>query len=286
MKESGYKSGQANGTGRTGGLSDAASERMPMPARPPRTAGFTLIELLVVLGIIGVLMAILLPALSAARFHAAAVQGLSNLGQIGRAVLAYVDDHERDLPVGYVVDPARPSDDTNWTTLLHGYLSGGGMTDVGLDPSTFLPIFIDPNAALRSGRVHYSAHPALMPDLTRDADGSIIRPIKRPYPVDRLVRGAQIVLVMDGSQDPANQSNSHATVWRMDGERIWDQWIYDAGQFDNGEPIAPGPNVDAADAAGHIRWRQPAETANFLYADGHAATKGQDEITKASVRVD
>lgn len=63
---------------------------------------FTLIELLVAIGIIAILLALLLPALTKARESAGAAKCRSNLRQIAMGVLMYAGDNKGRLPPTYV----------------------------------------------------------------------------------------------------------------------------------------------------------------------------------------
>lgn len=93
-------------------------------------AGFTLLELLIVVGLIGILAALLLPALSRAREAAKRSMCASNLKQIGLAFEMYLQEHNETYPAwqdqplteepGYWLWMGR-----GWRNLLAEYIPGG-----------------------------------------------------------------------------------------------------------------------------------------------------------------
>lgn len=69
-----------------------------------RGTAFTLVELLVVIGIIGILISILLPAMARAKEQANRTVCLSNIRDLGTAFRIYATQNKDICPVGYVAN--------------------------------------------------------------------------------------------------------------------------------------------------------------------------------------
>jgi prepilin-type N-terminal cleavage/methylation domain-containing protein len=86
------------------------------PAQQANRPAFTLVELLVVIAIIGILVALLLPAIQAAREAARRSQCTNNLKQMGLAALNF-ESSRRKLPPARIVDHQ-----ATWLVLILPYL--------------------------------------------------------------------------------------------------------------------------------------------------------------------
>lgn len=123
-----------------------------------RRAGFSLVELLIVIAILSLLMGILMPALSMARYQANRIACASNLHQIGVAIHLYAHDYHDTIPFGPAGRPVTGSNfyttTGNVTSLLS--LEDGAPVGLGLllkdylahqDTSLFCPGADQPSEA-------------------------------------------------------------------------------------------------------------------------------------------
>ncbi len=84
------------------------------PTRQRAAVGFTLVEMLVVIGVIGILMAMLLPVLGRAKAKAHQTTCLNHIRQLTLAAGMYANDHEEEFP-------ARRSPTNAWPEKLKTY---------------------------------------------------------------------------------------------------------------------------------------------------------------------
>lgn len=101
-----------------------------------RAAGFTLVELLVVIAIIGVLVALLLPAVQAARESARRTQCTNKVKQWALAMQLHHDSYD-ELPLGARRDPRQ-----TWVMHLWNYIEQRNVAELGDLTSHF---YTEPN---------------------------------------------------------------------------------------------------------------------------------------------
>jgi prepilin-type N-terminal cleavage/methylation domain-containing protein/prepilin-type processing-associated H-X9-DG protein len=113
----------------------------------PKSQGFTLVELLVVIAIIGVLVALLLPAIQAAREAARRSQCMNNLKQIGLACLNY-ESARKVLPPGVETDAASGGNTrvfSGWSREIMSYAENPALRDMYQPQSASPPLHLGSN---------------------------------------------------------------------------------------------------------------------------------------------
>lgn len=237
-----------------------------------RNIGFTLIELLVVISIIALLIAILLPALGAARRSATNTECLSRMRSMGIAITAFEVENKGFLPPAYNGDASGSGSN----------LFGGGLGD-GRYYTDFLEDYMDtpeddvtdyyvcPDSTLEPGinqkRISYSGNGNVLVNRITSLSRRMAD-VRRP---------SEVVAMGDAAQ------NSGAGT---SGPTYTGQWIVDMG-------FPPSPNdadvqityndalnVDGVPTNGYvIRYRHNSDSsANLAYLDGHAESSKPGDL--------
>jgi prepilin-type N-terminal cleavage/methylation domain-containing protein/prepilin-type processing-associated H-X9-DG protein len=247
-------------------------------------AGFTLIELLVVIAVIAILMALLLPALGAARKAARTTVCLSNQKQIGTALMLYANQYKEytpresgtSEPLGTPADYLNPS----WAFMLRPFLDDrapivptqpmrnptGGIGDLYASSK----YYHDPSRPPDRHNIHYVNN-----GMSFNAPGIVNTYAKRPTPLRRYPRPFDVLYLSCFTDD---LTQTHANNWYTTGATDWSVSIaYDMHQATN---ITGGASAPVT--AQRVAPKRHGNGANGVYLDGHAVrVKSADIATLA-----
>ncbi len=191
-----------------------------------KTRAFTLIELLIVVAIIGVLAALLLPAMQNMLSKGNDGKTVSNLRQIGAALISYASDHQQLLPAAHGTISYQASDSTDplpWQQQLDTYI---GYTGTSTETDGVRKVFSAPACAYRTNSFFLGSYAAGYAAM-KESGGSDVT--FAPVNLQRITRPSMHVLGGEvakhiqfadrdadkddyGDNDPAFRGNSGAKV--------------------------------------------------------------------------
>lgn len=219
-----------------------------MPQRRAAKRAFTLVELLVVIGIIALLIAILLPALSRAREAANRVKCLATERSMAQAAFLHAQDHQGYMPLGGVQGAA-------WLNITTDSV---GLGDTArrhyiyvLDDPVFRPV---PTTLALGAYMGFSLPYGNLIEINKALKSDELRRFFTCPSQSEITAGRSITGTLDSS-------------WSASCGKEYSSYILN-GYALGVQPVPPAPGGEITPGGKLSRIRRPAEV--FLFADGNS----------------